>query len=128
MRLAIVILSMITLAAVTGCATRQPVWQDNQRVVTVSGRDTASVSQQEAVQRMLAKSGRITIDHGFRYFAIIQPSPSANGSIPLHPGSDLTIRLFRQGETRYPAPGLWDAYSLISNHRGERVRNSVKEP
>jgi hypothetical protein len=121
----LVIISIIALAALTGCATRQPVWQNSQRIVTISGKDTAGVSQQEILQRMLYKSARVTIDHGFRYFAIIRPLPSPDGSIPLRPGNDLTIRILRQGETKYPAPGLLDAYSLMDNPLAERV--SVKQ-
>jgi len=111
----------LILAAVvlSGCTTHQPVWQDRQRVIIVSGKDMAGASQDAAVQRMLARSARVTVDHGFRYFTIVRPVPAPGGPLALRPGADVTIRLFRQGETEYPAPGVWDAYGLLNNRRAE---------
>lgn len=110
----LIALAMVALVALGGCATRQPVWQDRQRIVNVSGKETAGLAREAALQRMLAKSARIAVDHGYRYFTIIKPAPGANGTLILPPSGDVTIRLFRDNETRYPAPGLWDAYRLLS--------------
>lgn len=109
--------AVIVLVALGGCATRQPVWRDQQRFVNVSGKDTARLSRAAALDRMLAKSARVTVDHGYRYFAIIRPVPAADGSVTLQPSGDLTIRLFRNDETKYPAPGVWDAYGILAEAR-----------
>lgn len=114
MRSGLIAMAVAALTALGGCAARQPVWQDRQRIVDVSGKETVGLGREAALQRMLAKSARIAVDHGYRYFSIIKPAPAANGTTILPPAGDVTIRLFRDNEARYPTPGLWDAYRLLS--------------
>lgn len=104
-------MAILALIALAGCATRQPVWQDRQRTINIPIGEARGLSGEAALQHLLAKSARITVDHGYRYFTIIKPAPAAE-----HPSGDATIRLFRNDEIRYPAPGVWDAYSLLAGH------------
>ena len=108
---------LVAFLALAGCATRQPVWQDSQRIINIPGKETAGLAGPVALQRMLAKSARVTVDHGYRYFAVARPQPAANGAVSFLPGGDLTIRLYRDNETRYRAPGIWDAYGLLQGLR-----------
>lgn len=108
---------IVALIVLSGCAVRQPVWQDRQRIVNISGNETAGMAPEPALRRMLVKGARISIDHGYRYFALIRPVATATGSLILRPSSDITIRLIRENEIRYPAPGVWDAYDLLGGRR-----------
>ncbi len=72
-----------------------------------------------ARQFLLARAARLTVDHGYRYFAIVTPAIASGAPDPiaLKPGINLTIRLYRAGEARAPGYRVWDAYMLLSPGR-----------
>lgn len=59
-----VAITIFALIALGGCATRQPVWQDRERLVNVLSKEIAGLGREAALQRMLTKSAQIAVDHG----------------------------------------------------------------
>jgi hypothetical protein len=103
-----------------GCAHPMPRLSASHTLL-VSGRETLSMIAPEARRFLLARAARLTVDHGYRFFAILEPA-IASGSpdpISLRPGINLTIRLYRPGEARMPGYRVWDAYTLLSPSRSE---------
>ena len=116
--------AMILLSAflLFGCVSHAPIWE-NPRGVVVSGKDMAGLTPAAAYQAMLARAARLTVDHGYRYFTVTDPSlPAKDGT--LKPGANITIRVFHEGGTRYPAPGVWDAFMLLADKKHPAPRRS----
>ena len=110
--------ALMALVVLSGCASHAPVWE-NPHNVPVSGKDMAALSPTAAYQAMLARAARLTVDHGYHYFIITDPLLPA-GSATLKPGTGITIRVFFDGQTRYPAPGVWDAVALLMKKPARR--------
>lgn len=113
--------AIIILAAglLSGCASHSPGLRGD-RTALVSGKGTASMNQQEATQLLLGKAARLTVDHGFRYFVVTAPpSPEkqVSSNAGIRPGGDITIRLFRDGEIKYPARAVWDAFLVLEQNK-----------
>jgi hypothetical protein len=103
------------------------------RIATISGHETAGLNSADASKKVLLEAARLTVDHGFRYFAIIgPPNPPTKHSGPdisqarsipalssaasiLVPGTDITIKTFRVGEVGRNRAGIWDAYQLLAS-------------
>ncbi len=68
---------------------------------------------------LLARSARLTVDHGYRYFAILEPAIASGTPDPvsLKPGINITISLYRPGDAQAPGYRVWDAYALLSPGR-----------
>jgi len=83
-------------------------------VIVISGRITASEDRSDTTRKMLVVAARMTLNHGFRYFAIVGLSNASNpvGMSSLQPGSDMTIRVYREGEINPRNPGIWDAENI----------------
>jgi len=106
---------LLNFALLAGCANHALPLQ-SPRTAVISGKDTAGLKQADAQEQILAKAARVTVDHGFRYFTLVnQPSsgPTATPATP-SPGTSITIRLFRDGEIKSIRPGIWDAFRLLS--------------
>lgn len=81
--------------------------------LVVSGKSTASDSQDIAAEKMLRLAARMTLDHGYRYFTI--EGAEIHAGLPaVRPGASLTIRLYRPGEVNPNRAGLWDAVRVVS--------------
>lgn len=99
----------------SGCVSHAPAWE-NPRGIVVSGNGMAGLTSAAAYQAMLARTARLTVDHGYRYFFITDPSLYAKDST-LKPGASITIRVFHERGTRYPAPGVWDAFMFLAEKK-----------
>jgi hypothetical protein len=87
------------------------------RPVVISGKSTMGISVRDATQKILLKAARLTLDHGCRYFKIVEsPNAYPNGtSTPsIRPGADVMIRIYRQGEIDPYSPRVWDAQSIAA--------------
>jgi len=107
---------LLNLALMSGCASLAPPLQ-GPRTAVISGKDTAGLVQADAQEQILAKAARVTVDHGFRYFILVNtPSSTQTAIAPvaLSPGASITIRLFHDGEVKPSRPGTWDAFRLLS--------------
>ena len=134
------ILCAVGLASCIGPA---PAMRD-ERTAVVSGRDTTGLSTAGAIRKALLQAARITVDHGFRYFKIVEPrgqdetyahsamalrlgsSWAADGVSLIRPGADVTIKVFRSGEMAATAAGIWDAEYLLTSgvpDRALRIEN-----
>ena len=112
-------IAILAAGLLSGCASHSPVWEGD-RTALLSGKETAGMSQQNAVQLLLGKAARLTVDHGFRYFVVTAtPSPEkqVSGDTGIRPGADITIRVFRDGEIKYPAPRVWDAFLVLEQNK-----------
>jgi hypothetical protein len=85
----------------------------------VSGRETVSMNAPNARQFLLARAARLTVDHGYRYFAIVTPAIASGAPDPiaLKPGINFTIRLYRPGEAQTPGYRFWGVYLLLAPGR-----------
>ncbi len=128
-RRAFLILSLILApVGLQACARHLPPLPAN-GMLTISGRGTEGMTQAAASQSLLAKAAKLTVDHGFRYFTLINPAAArpGNGGTPLgtplalQPGSNITIRLFHEGDVKASAPGILDAFMLLSAGKPSRV-------
>jgi len=110
---------VILAGLLSGCASHSPVLRGD-RTALVSGKETAGMSQQEATQLLLGKAARLTVGHGFRYFVVTAPpslEKQGSGNAEIRPGAGITIRLFRDGEIKYPAPRVWDAFLVLEQSK-----------
>lgn len=102
----------VSALALAGCAHHMRVMRDGNLLV-VSGRSTADDSQAVASQKMLRLAARLTLDHGFRYFAI-ENAGVRDGLPTLAPGANITIRVYRPGEIDPRRAGIWDATQVVA--------------
>lgn len=107
------VISLVLAVSLAGCASHEPIWHSKQRFVTIRLGDTASLSKEEASRRLLERAARVTVDHGYRYFAINVPSHPQGAAASLPSRADFTIRMYMQGEVSAASPGLWDAFRLL---------------
>jgi hypothetical protein len=86
----------------------------NDRMIIISGHSIAGENQNDATRKMLVVAARMTLDHGFRYFSIVDSSNAVNSAkVPsIQPGIDVTIRVYRDGEINPQSPGIWDAENI----------------
>jgi hypothetical protein len=82
-------------------------------LLVVSGKSTASDSQDIAARKMLRLAARMTLDHGYRYFTVEGAEVRA-GLPAVQPGAGLTIRLYRPGDVDPNRAGVWDAVRVVS--------------
>jgi hypothetical protein len=110
-----------------GCAHHMPGLSAN-HMLMVSGRETQSMDAPGTRRFLLARAARLTVDHGYRYFAIVNPAIASGTPDPvsLKPGGNLTIRLYRPGEARMPGYRVWDAYALLSPGRPAPAREPAR--
>jgi hypothetical protein len=104
---------LLSLVLLSGCANHEAPLP-NPRNAVISGKDTAGLSPADAQNLILAKAARLTVDHGFRYFALVNAPPAPTAMFTLTPGASITIRLFHDGEVKPSKPGTWDAFRLLS--------------
>ncbi len=93
----------------------------NERTAVISGRETMGNSANEAIRRMLTKAAAMTLDHGFRYFQIVNSRSTYlnhDRVLPIRPGVDVTIKLYREGEISPRRPGVWDADKIAAGDMG----------
>ncbi len=112
-------IAILAAGLLCGCASHSPIWQGD-RAIVISGKMTAGMSPQDALQLFLEKAARLTVGHGFRYFVLATPlSPDRSGlrNAEVRPGADITIKLFRDGEIKYPAPSVWDAFLVLEQRK-----------
>lgn len=117
-QLRVVLILCVGAGLLFACARHMPPLSAN-HTLWVPGRDTASMTAPVIQRFLLARAARLTVDHGYRYFAIVAPAIRSGTPDPigLKPGTDLTIQLFRPGEARRTGYRVWDAYALLSPGR-----------
>jgi hypothetical protein len=110
-----------------GCAHPMPQLSASHTLL-VSGRETQSMNAPDTQRFLLARAARLTVDHGYRFFAILEPAIASGTPDPisLKPGTNLTIRLYRPGEARMPGYRIWDAYALLSPGRPAPLRGPAQ--
>jgi hypothetical protein len=89
------------------------------RPVVISGKSTIGISARDATQKIFLKAARLTLNHGCRYFKIVESPnayPNGTGAPSIRPGADVTIRIYRQGEIDPQSPGAWDAQSIAAGN------------
>src|ERR1700692_2780405 len=124
-------LGLLCGPGIAGCFAPPPARRDDGTAV-ISGHDTAGYSASNAVRRTLLQAARVTVDHGFRYFQIVDSrrqyagysdrasSPglgnswAVGGASLINPGVDVTIRAFRSGEISTRGAGIWDAQEILT--------------
>ena len=74
--------------------------------VVISGWNTAQDTADAATRKVLAEASAITLDHGYRYFEILNP---------IRPGAKETIRLYKAGEAPPASPNVHDATLVMVN-------------
>lgn len=87
----------------------------NEHTAVISGRGTASDSEDDAIRETLAKAAAMTLDHGFRYFQIASP---------IKPGVNVAINVYRDGEINPKKPGIWDAERIAQGDIGDITKLS----
>jgi len=113
-----IVLGVFCALALSACAHPLPPMRSD-RVVVISGKSTIGISAQDATQKMFIKAARLTLDHGCRYFTIVDSLnayPNRTGAPPIRPGANLAIRVYRQGEIDPRTPGVWDAQSIAAGN------------
>ena len=120
--------ALLSLACLAGCVRHMPPLGADQ-VVTISGRESAGLASDAAQKKMLTEAARQTVDHGFRYFAIL-PGPVPRNAAPgaalapavISPGMDVRFRVLRSDQVRRGMAGLYDAYRLLNGRPGAAKR------
>jgi hypothetical protein len=102
---------MTVLSACIGAA---PAMRDG-RTAVISGRVTAGLNTKDAAKKALSEAAKVTVDHGFRYFMIVNPKNTTVSQAAVLPGADIAIKAFRKGEIKLNTPGLWDADVILSS-------------
>ena len=93
-------------APLIGCAHHQPVWSQG-TVIRIAGKASQDLSPKDVFPQMLALAARATVNHGYRYFVLV----NASQSVPrLAPGADLDVRVLSGNES---GRGVLDAYRLL---------------
>lgn len=118
------IFPLLFLACLAGCVRHMPPLGEDQ-TITISGRETVGLANDAAQRKVLTEAAQQTVDHGFRYFAIL-PGPAQRASIPgtasagaaiptvIGPGMDVHFRVLRSDQVRRGTAGLYDAYRLLN--------------
>jgi hypothetical protein len=91
-------------AVVANCA--HPMMQLHGRDVVLTGSNTAQGSPDDATRIIMAEASRITLDHGYSYFEILDP---------IKPGAKVTIRLYAAGESIPPAAKVYNPGLMMLN-------------
>ncbi len=94
-----------------------------ERTVIISGRETSALSASDATQLVLVKAAETTIDHGFRYFQIMDADSvvaDRSGNKLILPGASVTIKVYRKGDINPRTSGIVDAQD-IAEHMQARV-------
>lgn len=95
------VLATALCCLVSACAHPAPALHDRTRVI--SGRSTAGETAREAAHKVFAVGAAIALDHGYRYFEVLEP---------IRPGNDVTIRVYGAGEIDPHTAGVWDANAI----------------
>lgn len=93
----------IAVVVLQGCAHHQPVWAQGS-LIRISGKTSQNLSPDETTRQMLGRAARATVDHGHRYFVLV--NVPAGGK--LQPGANLDIRMLDDNRG-----GAFDAYALL---------------
>jgi hypothetical protein len=111
-RFAMIVASLLCCLELTACAhpTRPML---GERTIQVSGRGIAG-DRGEAGSEILTRAAKLTLDHGFRYFRIVNPPGALDerGMLLIQPGTTITIEVYRNGEIGTARPHLWDALAV----------------
>ena len=117
--------TLLSLACLAGCVRHMPPLGADQ-VITISGRESAGLANDAAQRKILAEAAQQTVNHGFRYFAILpgpaQRNPAPAGPVAISPGMDVRIRVLRSDQVRRGTAGLYDAYRLLNGRPGAAKR------
>ena len=95
---------VVGLTAVSGCA--HPLMVLHGRDVVITGRNTVQDPPDVATRRVMAEAAQITLNHGYRYFEVLDP---------IRPGAKVTIRLYGAGERVPSNPNVHDANLMMLN-------------
>jgi hypothetical protein len=113
-------------AILSGCMSAAPPML-NERTAVISARGTTGENARDAARTMLVKAAAMTVDHGFRYFRIVDSqSAGSSGGASIRPGADITIKVYREGEIDPRRPGVWDAENIAEDEASNVV--SVSTP
>jgi hypothetical protein len=93
------------ILALQGCAHHQPVWAEG-TLIRISGKASQGLAPEDAFRQLLAEAARVTVDHGHRYFVLVN-APSGSR---LQPGASLDIRMLHDNKR---SQGAFDAYRLL---------------
>ena len=87
------------------------------RTIVISGKRTVGSNDRDATRKMLIAAARMTLDHGFRYFEIVG-APNTNSSrgatLSIPAGTDVTIRVYREGEIDLHRSDVRDAAGIAA--------------
>lgn len=115
------------LSGLTACVNPAPAMR-NERTAVISGRETAGYSQDDAVKKDLVLAAKMTVDHGFRYFRIVDPSRQNGRTGSIRPGADVVITVFHEGEATAQTAGIWDAEEILTTGVPSGVTVPVSSP
>ena len=115
----------------TGCVGHEPALRQDQ-TARIPGRETIGLSGADARQKVLRDSAKLTINHGFRYFLIVdrsnpleehrpgvsptahQYSATGKPDAIIVPGADVTIRILKTRSSAATSAKVWDAYEILT--------------
>jgi hypothetical protein len=108
------VIGLASLAVLSACIGPAPALRDG-RTAVISGRVTAGLNTKDATTKALSEAAKVTVDHGFRYFMLVNPKNTTLSQAAVLPGADIAIKAYRKGEIRLNTPGLWDADVILSS-------------
>lgn len=107
---------------VSGCVQTTAAMLD-ERTAIVSGRGGIQHSGADVLQAVLRGAASEAEARGFSYFQVIDSRDSSRSAVLISPtmisshaqlGTDMIIRMYRDGEIDPSAPGVWSVQSILA--------------
>lgn len=98
-----------------GCVAHAPALLRGTQAV-IPSKETAGLNPGQAADLVLKEAARITLDHGYRYFAILPVGGVAQQApaFTVTPGTPVRVQLLKTNRSR--AGHVWEAYSILRDH------------
>ena len=104
---------------VAGCVAHAPPLLRGTQAI-VPSKETAGLNPDQAADVVLKEAARITLAHGYRYFAILPDGGVSRQSaaFTVTPGASVRFQLLKSNHGR--AGHVWDAYTILRDHSSAR--------
>jgi hypothetical protein len=109
------VMPFLLIGMLGGCIAHAPPLLRGTQIVLPS-KETTGLNPGQAADVVLKEAARITLDHGYRYFAILRVG-SVTQQAPaftVTPGMPVRVQLLKTN--RNGAEHVWDAYSILRDH------------
>ena len=104
---------ILLIGWLAGCVAHTPLLHGTQLIVPA--KVTTGLNSDDATHVALTEAARITVDHGYRYFALL-PLGGVEQHRPfaMTPGTPVRVQLL---QTKHSGDGrVWDAYAILQSH------------